>query len=1007
MRRRSASRNECATRGDETKACGPLNPEIDPPAGAVATEAAFPIVGLGASAGGLAALEGFFTALPTDRTIGMAFVVVQHLAPDHNSILTDLLQRCTRLRVVEAANAMVVQPDCVYIIPPNRDLALLHGRLQLLEPATPRLRRLPIDFFFKSLAQDQRDRAIGIVLSGTGSDGTLGARAIKGEGGMVMAQDPASAEYDGMPRSVIGTGLVDFVLPPAEMPQRLLAYGAQAFAKRTSAVAEEAPPDELAMATIFVLLRAQTGHDFSQYKRNTIYRRIQRRMAVHRIDAIDGYVRLLQEAPNEVVDLFREMLIRVTSFFRDPAVFDCLKAEIAKRVLETKSDGRELRVWVPACCTGEEAYSIAILLRELIEESGREIDVHIFATDIDGAAIAQARSGVYPPGIAAEMTPERLARAFDTEPDTGRFRVKKALRDMLIFSEQDVIRDPPFSRIDLISCRNLMIYMGADLQAKLLGVFHYALNPGGLLLLGTSETVGDHRSLFACLDATAKLYQRQADTPSDAGPGVARSFASLTAAAGALRPFQQRLRGRRPPLRDLTERGMLQHCAAVGLLITERGDILYLHGRTGGYLEPAPGESSLNVLAMAREGLRPALTMALREAVATKKSVRRSGLRVQANGSLHAVDLTIRHVVADRSAVAEPDLYLVILEAPKRLDPVDPPATDEAGPAARDADPTSESEARIANLKAQLQEQADYLQVSRHDLEVTNEELKSTNDAFQSLNEELQSTNEEMETSKEELQSVNEELATVNAELQQRVAELTRANNDLNNLMAGTGVGTIFVDHDMRIQRFTPESVTIINLIAADVGRPLGQITGNLIGYDGLLADIQAVLDSLIPREVEVRTATAWYLLRIRPYRTLKNVIEGAVITFTDITELKKGQDGLRRLAAVIRDSRDAMVVQDLAGQIIAWNPGAERLYGWSEQEALAMNFRQIVPDALREGDGAALRRMCRSGSMKPIRSQRVAKDGRVVEVDLTASALTDAADGMYGICTTEREYHE
>jgi two-component system, chemotaxis family, CheB/CheR fusion protein len=964
-------------------------------------------VGIGASAGGLAALEGFFSAMSSHHEPGMAFVIVQHLAPDHKSILTDLIQRCTPLRVTEVENGVTVQPDCIYIIPPNRDMALLHGSLQLLEPTTPRLRRLPIDFFFKSLAQDRRERAIGIVLSGTGSDGTIGVRAIKSEGGMVMVQHPEAAEYDGMPRSAIATGLVDFVLPVAEMPAKLLAYAGHALRKASQPTADEPPAGDVALATIFVLLRAQTGHNFSQYKPSTIYRRIQRRMAMHQIENLEGYVRLLQGMPAEVDVLFRELLIRVTSFFRDAEAFEVLKSELAQRVLPAKRAGQSIRVWVPGCCTGEEAYSLAILLQELVAEVDRDLEVHVFATDIDGTAIEQARSGIYPAGIAAEMSPERLARAFDAEPESGRYRVKKALRDLLIFSEQDVIRDPPFSRLDLISCRNLMIYLGAELQVQLLSVFHYALNSGGLLLLGTSESVGDQRNLFTSLDTKSKLYQRLDDSRGTTRTGIARPYPSLASGAAPLRSFQQRPRGRRLSLRDLAEREMLQQFAAVGVLVNERGDILYLHGRTGSYLEPAPGESSFNVLGMAREGLRPALTTAMHEAVTGKRLVRRPGLRVQTNGSFAEVDLTIRHLVVDRSAVADSSLYLIVLETPRHAEPAGPIPASAAGVTPIVDDPAADADTRIAHLKEELQVQADYLQISRHDLEVSNEELKATNEAFQSLNEELQSTNEEMETSKEELQSVNEELATVNAELQQRVLQLSRSNNDLNNLIAGTGVGTIFVDHELRIQRFTPEATALINLIPGDIGRPLGQIVSNLVGYDRLLPDIQAVLESLTPREVEVHTASTWYLLRMRPYRTLKNVIEGAVITFTDITELKNGQEGLRRLAIVVRDSRDAIVVQDLAGHILAWNPGAQRLYGWTENEALAMNIRELVPAAERDGAAARVQRLAEAKSIQPHRSQRIAKDGRVVEIELTASALANEAGVPYAVSTTEREHHD
>ena len=984
-----------------------LTSEPDLSADAPSPVAGFPIVGIGASAGGLAALESFFSAMPPDQAPGMAFVVVQHLAPDHRSNLTELIQRRTRLPVHEVVSGMPVQPNCIYIIPPNRDMALLHGSLQLLEPTTPRLRRLPIDFFLKSLAQDQRERAIGIVFSGTGSDGTLGVRAIKNEGGMVIVQQPESAEYDGMPRSAIATGLVDLVLPVAEMPRRLLAYAEHALGKSALPASAEPEPRDGALATLFVLLRAQTGHDFSQYKQSTIQRRIQRRMAVHQIPLLEDYVRLLQAERAEVVELFRDLLIRVTSFFRDAEAFEVLRRELVQRVLPSKAQGQPIRAWVPGCCTGEEAYSIAILLHEMTADLDQTPAVHVFATDIDSAAIEQARTGDYPAGIADEITPQRLASYFDLEPETGRYRVKKFLRDMLIFSEQDVGRDAPFSRLDLISCRNLMIYLGPELQAQILTLFHYALNAGGLLFLGTSETVGDLRALFLALEPESKLYQRTADSPGLVRTGLGRLYPSMSAVRGPLRHFAPRPHGRNQPLRELADREMLRHFAAVGVLVNERGDILYFHGRTGHYLEPTPGESNMNVLGMAREGLRHDLTLAMREVVGGQKPVRRPGLRVQTNGSRTTVDLTIRPVSTAHAVKAGEGLYLIVLEEPR---PVEPAGTTTAGPTsslAPAADAATDSDSRIAAVTEQLRAQTEYLAISRRDLEVSNEDLKAANEEMQSLNEELQSTNEEMETSKEELQSVNEELATVNAELQQRVLELSRSNDDLSNLIAGTGVATIFVDHEQRIQRFTPEATALVNLMPIDVGRPLGQIVSNLIGYDRLVPDIQAVLNTLVPSETEVRTASAWFLLRIRPYRTRKNVIEGAVITFLDVTELKKGQEGLQRLAVVVRDSRDAIVVQDLTGRILAWNPGAERLYGWTEAEALAMNIRDLIPEALREAAVQRARELGEARSLQPYASQRVAKDGRIVDIQMAATALTTPAHIPYAISTIERETHD
>ncbi len=827
---------------------------------------------------------------PADTDPGMAFVLVQHLAPDHESILTDLIRRYTRMQVFEVEDGMAVQPNCAYIIPPNRDMAFLNGTLQLLEPGAPRGQRLPIDFFFRSLAQDQHERAICIVLSGTGSDGTQGVRAIKGEGGMVMAQNPESTEYDGMPRSAIGTGLVDYVLPPAEMPAQIIAYVSHAFGKPPRPATAPVPKTENAMKKIFILLRAQTGHDFSQYKPSTIHRRIERRMAVHQIETMDGYVKYAQQTPAEVEAFFRDLLIGVTNFFRDPEAFKALEEQVIPKLFAGKPAGAAIRVWSPGCSTGEEAYSLAILLQERLEALKQSFKVQVFATDIDSQAIATARAGRYPASIAADLSPERLARFFTAEPDASAYRIHKGIRDMLVFSEQNVIKNPPFSKLDLISCRNLLIYVSGDLQKKLIPLFHYALNPGGFLFLGTSETVGEFIDHFATLDRKQKLYQRKDDFHT-------AQRAAMDRFQPPAPPLQERVPqlarkttepGKRS-LRELTEQALLQQVAPAGALVNGQGDILYLHGRTGMYLEPAPGEVGVsNILKMARDGLRRELTTAMHKAVAGQGIVRHPGLRVKTNGDFTTVDLTVQPVAAEPATTTETPLYLVMLSEPPPFAPEQAQkAALQAGTAA--GAPGPDTDARVAALTQELRAKEEYLQSTNEELETSNEELKSSNEEMQSVNEELQSTNEELETSKEELQSVNEELATVNSELQTKVGDLSRANNDMNNLLAGTGIATVFVDHQLRILRFTPIATQIINLILSDVGRPVGHIVSNLVGYDGLVADTQTVLNSLIPMTVEVQTRTgAWYTMRIQPYRTLDNVIEGAVITFFDISEMKK-----------------------------------------------------------------------------------------------------------------------
>ena len=951
-----------------------------------ASQRDFPIVGIGASAGGLKAFEAFFSGMPADTNPGMAFVLVQHLAPDHTSLLRELVQRYTRMEVFEVEDGMAVRINCVYIIPPGRDMALLNGKLQLLEPAAGRGQRLPIDFFFRSLAQDQHERAIGIVLSGTASDGTLGVRTIKGEGGMVMAQTPESAEFDGMPRSAISTGLVDYELPPTEMPARLISYFAHAFGilPRTESVI--APKVESAMQKICLLIRDTTGHDFSQYKPNTLHRRIERRMAVHQIESPHRYVKFLGQSPAEVEALFRDLLIGVTNFFRDPEVFKLLEGEVVPRLFD--GNPAVVRAWVAGCSTGEEAYSLAILLAERMEAMRRNCTVQVFATDIDSRAIAAARVGLYPASIAADITPERLARFFTPEPDGSAYRIHKAIRDMVVFSEQDVIKDPPFSKLDLISCRNLLIYLGADLQKRLIPLFHYALKPGGMLCLGTSETVGEFGGLFVALDRKAKVYRRKDDSlrhlrtipliPPPQTAVVATSSRLLPAAFPA-----------KQPLRELTERGLLQHVVAVGALVNSQGDILYVQGHSGMFLELATGNAGIsNILKMAREGLRLELSSALHKAAKTGEAVHCPGLRVKTNGHFTKANLTVRPQPGDPPATDGQPLFLVILEEVPS-DPSDTPDTPDT---------------RIAALERELHAREEYIQSAHEELETSTEELQSSNEEMQSVNEELQATNEELETAKEEMQSVNEELSTVNNELQTKVAGLSQSNNDMNNLLAGTGIGTVFVDLNLRILRFTPAAVQIINLIPSDVGRPVAHTVTNLVDYTGLVADMKAVLDTLVPKEVDVRTAEGrWYLLRIQPYRTLDNVIEGAVLTFTDITAMKHAQQEILRLAVVVRDAHDAITVQDLDGHTLAWNPGAVRMYGWTEAEALLLNVRDRIPPDLRESALAKLAQLSRAEIIEPYSTQRISKDGSVKEVSIISTALVNEAGQMYAIATTER----
>lgn len=990
----------------------------------------FPVVGIGASAGGLAAFESFFSGMSEDTPPGMAFVLVQHLAPDHRSILTELIKRFAPMEVYEVTDGMKVKANCAYIIPPNKDMAFCGDALQLVEPADPRGHRFPIDYFFSSLAQDQRKRAICIVLSGTGSDGTKGMRAVKAEGGMVMAQDPESANFDGMPRSAIDAGLVDYQMEPEEMPAKLMAYVAQAFDIQQPPGAGADSCDESCLKKISMLLRDQTGRDFSQYKPSTICRRIERRQAIRQMESIDEYITFLQQNPSEIEALFRDLLIGVTGFFRDPEAFAEIEKQVIPALFEGKPGGSVIRVWSMGCATGEEAYSLAILLHEYMESLDKKYTAQVFATDIDSRAIGTARAGLYPAGIATDISAQRLARYFTAEAEDSLYRIDKRIRDMLIFSEQDIIKDPPFSRIDLISCRNLLIYLSAELQKRLIPLFHYALNPGGFLFLGTSETVGEYGDLFAPLDRQVKLYSRKEESGSSQRRVPGR-FLSPAKAIHTVQPKPSTTSAvpGRMSLRVLTEQALLRQIEPIGVLVDGNGDILYLHGRAGMFLEPAPGETGANnILKMAREGLRDELSAALNQAAATNEPVHRTGILVKTNSEFTPANLRVgplaarpgMHVAGAAPSISvEIPLFLVVIEentllsgsgtvGQNALNDADAGADTDAD---TDADTgendaaglaTKKANASIAALRQELWAKEEYLQTA-------NEELRSTNEEMQSVNEELQSSNEELETSKEEMQSVNEELTTVNTELQAKVTDLSRVNNDMNNLLAGTGIATVFVDHDLQILRYTPAATEIINLIPGDIGRPVSHIVSNLVEYDRLIADATFVLDTLAAREVEVKTsADKWYTLRIQPYRTLENVIEGAVITFIDISEAKKTKEMLRRtntlfrLSVAGRDVDDAVIIQDLNGRILNWNPGAERLYGWTDAEALTMHIHDMIPEELRHEALAKAQELSIAKSIKPYDSKRIHKDGTVLEVTITTTALLDEAEAIYAIATKE-----
>lgn len=960
----------------------------------------FPIVGIGASAGGLAAFEEFFSGMPTDTDPNMAFVLVQHLDPNHKSILTELIKRYTRMQVFEVEDGVVVRPNCAYIIPPNRDMAFLNGTLQLLEPSTPRGQRMPIDFFFRSLAHDQRERAICVVLSGTGSDGTLGVRAIKEEGGMVMVQTPESTEFDGMPRSVIATGMVDYELKPEEMPSQIIAYVAHVFGKLPLPSTANVINDGNMLKKIFVLLRAQTGHDFSQYKTKTIVRRIERRMAVNQVDTLERYIKYLQQTPMEVEALFGDLLIGVTYFFRDPEAFRTLEQQVIPKLFSEKNTGNDIRIWSAGCSTGEEAYSLAIILAEQNNKLAKNFKIQVFATDIDSKAIAVARTGIYPSSVAADISTERLKRFFVAESEGNEYRICKSIRDMIVFSEQNIVKDPPFSKIDLICCRNLLIYMNGELQKKIIPLFHYALNPGGFLFLGTSETIGDFSSFFTVLDRKYKIYQRKEDFHSSQhlNPSL---FLSARKDMVPIQTTSKISPSEKPSLRELSETALLEYGTPAAVLVNGLGNILYIHGRTGLYLEPAPGEAGVNnILKMAREGLQRELTISLHKAVAGKEVVRYLGLHVKINDHAYTVNITVRPVMSKSTGAVDPYFYLVILEEVPHQELGQEQLTAALNTIAEeDGLNVTDSDARILTLKQELRAKDEYLHTTKEELETSNEELISSNEELQSVNEELQSTNEELETSKEELQSLNEELSTVNAELQTKVIDLGQTNNDMNNLLAGTGVGTVFVDIDLHILRFTPSVTQIINLIQSDIGRPVAHIVSNLVGYNNLVQDTQAVLDTLVPKEMEVQTNSGtWYTMRIQPYRTLDNVIEGAVITFVDVTTSKELQEALR-----INEERLRVALK--VSPLMVFNQDKKLRYTWIYNSNAMFSVGLVIGkkdiDILNAEDAArltAIKKQVLESGVGVRNEVSITTDGKPVHYNMTVDPLYDSTGVIIGI---------
>ncbi len=881
---------------------------------------AVPIVGLGASAGGLEALESFFLHMPPKT--GLAFVIIQHLSPRHKSILGEILKKDTQMEVMEVQDGMGVEANCVFFNPPDKDVAIFNGIFHLMEPpASPRV-RMPIDAFFRSLAEDRGEKAICIILSGTGSDGTLGLEEVKAAGGMTMAQAEFQAKYPFMPKSAIDTGQVDYVLPVEQMPQTLTRYISHPYIETGEKPTPEDQGFQNVVQKILLLIRTATRHDFTHYKANTIRRRIERRMAVHKINQIADYHRYLQENPPEIQALFKDLIICVTSFFRDISAFEVLEAKVIPQILESKPARSPVRVWVPGCGTGEEALSLAMLFCEARERLGKHLQIQIFATDIDPGAIERCRAAEFPESISTAVSPERLKRFFTKKE--GIYKVKQEIREMVVFAPQNLISDPPFSRLDLVSCRNVLIYLDVELQKKILLLFHFTLNPGGYLFLGPSESIGGLSDYFAPVNLKWKIYQSKGEFGLRMGHPLPPLGPPLRAQDTKILIPEVR---QEINVRQLMEKTILEQYSPACVLLNAKYDILYFQGATGKYLAPPVGEPSFSILKMAHPDLRYKLSRGLNQVVKEGKPMVYAGVQIREGDGLSMVDLIIHPLTM---AGASTGLYLVAFEEKA---PVAPRAEKKGKPPALGV----EIEQRVVTLEQELQSTKEYLQTTIEELEAANEELKSSNEELQSTNEELQSTNEELETAKEELQSTNEELVTVNSELQNKVDELTQLSNDINNLMVGTEIGTILLDRNLVIKRFTPGMTSLFNLIPSDIGRSLRDITPKM-NYVQICQDAQGVLATLQSQEREVNTENGkWFAVRILPYRTNENVIDGVVITFVDITERKRAGlevHSARTFAENIVDTvRESLLVLNGDLQVVSANRAFYKTFNTSRAE--------------------------------------------------------------------------
>jgi two-component system, chemotaxis family, CheB/CheR fusion protein len=939
----------------------------------------FPVIGMGGSAGSFQAFETFFKHMPPDS--GMAFVIIMHLDPNHKGSIPHLIQNYTTMVVVEAADGMAIEANRVYIIPPNADMGIHNRKLLLLKPAKMRGHSMPIDYFLQSLAEDLWNKAVGIIFSGMGSDGETGIRMIKEKLGMTMAQDPETAAYASMPNSAIETNLVDYVVAPEEMPGKLLQYlNHPVIADDTNDEAINEIKNTNAVQKIMMLLRSHTGHDFSLYKKSTITRRIDRRIAYYQLSNYAEYVNYLRENPHEIDILFQELLIGVTKFFRDPQAYEALQKRLFP-LLSKKPDNEPIRVWVAGCSTGEEAYSVAIIIMEYLKtlQGAHVPKVQIFATDLDSQAIEHARTGLYRGNIVADVSPERLNNYFVKADDW--FTIKKELREMIVFAQHNIVKDAPFTKLDLLCCRNVMIYLTAELQQKILPLFHYSLNPHGLYFMGPAETLGGFSDMFMPVDSKWKIFERK-EGASFFGKMIDFPFHTSKHLTPVIKP-DVGIQTRKKSLGEVFNQVLIDNYTPAAVLVNEKGDIMYSNGKAGKYLQLPAGEAVMNIYQMAREELKYALNNAVNQAIMQKTTVMVNDIKLKEEPDVRMLNLRISYL--DNTPLQ--GLVLVLFE--------------DKGLAKKKRQPAktklSERDAIVEEMEKELIYTKQQLHTTIEQMETSLEELKSTNEELQSTNEEMQSTNEEALTTKEEMQSLNEELMTINMQYEHKAEQLTQLNNDMKNMLDNTEIGTIFLDNNLNILRFTPQIKKLFNVIPTDVGRSITHIVSNS-DYPSIESDIREVIERLVIKEVEIKTKLQdWYNLRIMPYRTMDNFISGAVLTINRITPYKHLENSLHVILKYMHQHinviDDGAMILDRNLRIVQANSTLQNMPWFKGENLQGLLLDKVLPVKWKTPQLNNLVQQC---TKTTVSAEVEYKDdaGKPEKVTITASPYTDKESG-------------